>query len=181
MKESEKEVKEVGKDGARLATPSAENVVASGQAVPQKPSGSLLAGSISIGSIKPVKSEAPKLKTEVKPLTQEDLERYWKEAGEELGLQELLGYATVKMGERPGLIEIDAKSVSFHDEFKPHRIEVMEALRKRAGMPMLNCKVNPMFIEKDDVLYSPSDKYYAMVKQNPRLIALRKLFPIIDY
>ncbi len=147
----------------------------------RRPTGSLLAGAISISSIQRVKVETPKLEAETRPLTQEELERCWQEAGEELGLRDLTGAAKVRMGERPGLVEIDAQTVSFHEEFKPHRIDVMEALRRRTGMPMLSCKVNPMFVEKDDVLYKPVDKYNAMVKQNPQLATLRRLFPIIDY
>ena len=78
-------------------------------------------------------------------------------------------------------IEIDAQSTYFHDEFKPHRIDVMELLRKKSGMPMLECKVNPLYIEKDEVIYSPQDKYKAMMKINPKLVELRKMFPQIDY
>jgi len=128
-----------------------------------------------------VKVETPRLQAEVKPLVQEDLERYWKEAAEELGLTELMAGATVKQGEAPGRIEIDAQTVAFHEEFKPHRINVMEVLRKKTGMPMLDCKVNPLFVEKDEVLYSPTDKYNAMLQRNPSLLGLRKLFPQIDY
>ena len=141
----------------------------------------MLSGSISIASVKPVKVETPRLQAEVKPLVQEDLERYWKEAAEELGLTELMAGATVKQGETPGRIEIDAQTVAFHEEFKPHRINVMEVLRKKTGMPMLDCKVNPLFVEKDEVLYSPTDKYNAMLQRNPSLLGLRKLFPQIDY
>ena len=46
---------------------------------------------------------------------------------------------------------------------------------------MLECKVNPRFVEKEDVLYSPIDKYNAMLKVNPSLVELRKIFPQIDY
>lgn len=138
-------------------------------------------GSISISGLGPVKAEAPRLQSEVKPLTQEDLERYWSEAAEELELTLLMEKGKPRLGEHPGRIEIDAQSVYFHDDFKPHRIEVMEALRKKTGMPMLDCKVNPKFVEKDDVLYSPQDKYKAMLGTNPQLVELRRLFPQIDY
>ena len=48
-------------------------------------------------------------------------------------------------------------------------------------MKMLDCKVNPLFVSKEEVIYSPEDKYSAMVEQNPKLAELRKLFPMIDY
>lgn len=118
---------------------------------------------------------------EVKPLTEEDLAMYWQEAGERLGLQDLLAEAVPHLGEKQGCFEVDAQSVSFHEEFKPHKIDVMEFLREKTGMKMLDCKVNPLFVSKDEVIYSPEDKYSAMVEQNPKLAELRKLFPMIDY
>ncbi len=121
------------------------------------------------------------IEVEVKPLTEEDLTAYWKEAGEKLGLQELLSEGVPKLGEKQGCFEVDAQSVSFHEEFKQHKINVMEFLRGKTGMRMLDCKVNPLFVSKDEVIYSPEDKYKAMVEQNPQLAELRKLFPIIDY
>ena len=137
--------------------------------------------SISISGLKPVKSETPRLQAEVKPLSQEDLERYWREAAEELNLTLLMEKGKPRLGEHGGRIEIDALSTYFHDEFKPHRIDVMELLRKKCGMPMLECKVNPLFVDKNEVIYSPQDKYKAMLQTNPKLVELRKLFPQIDY
>ena len=118
---------------------------------------------------------------EVKPLTEEDLTTYWREAGEKLGLQELLAEGLPHLGEKQGCFEVDAQSVSFHEEFKPHKIEVMEFLRGKTGMKMLDCKVNPLFVSKEEVIYSPEDKYNAMLENNPNLVELRKLFPQIDY
>ena len=140
-----------------------------------------MAGAISISDIKPLKVEAPQLQTEVKPLTQEDLERYWQETADELDLKLLMEKGKPRLGEHSGRIEIDALSTYFNDDFKAHRIDVMQALRKKSGMPMLDCKVNPLFVEKDEVIYSPQDKYKAMLQVNPKLVELRKLFPQIDY
>ena len=118
---------------------------------------------------------------DVKPLAQEDLERYWDEASKALGLGEIMSNGKVKLGERRGLIEIDAQTVYFTDEFKAHKIEVMEFLREKTGMRMLDCKVNPLFVSKEEVVYSPDDKYDAMLKKNPGIQGLRNLFPQIDY
>ena len=148
---------------------------------PRREDAAGLAGSISIGAINPVHVEAPKLQAEVRPLSQEDLERYWEEAAEELDLALLMEKGKPRVGEHNGRIEIDALSTYFHEEFKPHRIDVMELLRKKSGMPMLECKVNPLYVEKDEVIYSPQDKYKAMMQTNPKLVELRKLFPQIDY
>ncbi len=140
-----------------------------------------LLGGISISNLKQVQPAMPRLQAEVKPLTQDDLERYWAEVADELNLKELMAGGKPRVGERTGCIEIDAQNTYFHDEFKAHRIDVMEALRAKCGMPMLDCKVNQLFLEKDEVVYSPNDKYNAMLEQNPNLVLLRKLFPQIDY
>lgn len=145
----------------------------------QAPKTSFLAGSLSI-KVAPVKAPE-QVKTEVKPLTQEDLERYWIEVGEELNLANLLDKATVRLGDQPGRIEIDAQTTYFHDDFKPHKIDVIELLRKKTSMPMLDAKVNPKFVEAEEVIYSPIDKYNAMLQLNPKLSELRKMFPNIDY
>ena len=148
---------------------------------------SLLAGSISIAAAAPVKTAMPKLQAEVRQLTQEDLERYWNEVATELQLGELMKDATVKLGEqvrlgeKPGLIEVDAQTTYFHDEFKPHKTEVLEALRAKTGMRMLDCKVNQLFVDKDEVIYSPDEKYKAMLQEHPAMMAMRKLFPNIDF
>ena len=119
--------------------------------------------------------------TEVKPLTEENLPQYWEEAAEKLGLKELMAEGIPKLGEHPGAFEVDAQTVSFADEFKAHKIDVMEFFRGKTGMKLLDCKVNPRFVEKDEVIYSPEDKYKTMLEQNPHMAELRKLFPLIDY
>lgn len=129
----------------------------------------------------PVVEPVRHISTEVVKLTDENLLKYWNEASVELGLQELMSEAIPHLGDRPGSFEIDAQTVSFADEFKPHKIDVMEFLRSRTGMKTLDCKVNPRFIEKTEVVYSPDDKYAAMLADNPQLEHLRKLFPLIDY
>lgn len=140
-----------------------------------------IAGGISIGSIKPQQVAVQPMAVDAKPLTQEDLVCYWDEVAVELGLEELMKSAEPHMGEHPGVIEIEAKTTWFADEFKAHRTEVMVALRKRSGLPMLDCKVTPMFVESDEVVYSPADKYNKMVERNPQLAMLRKMMPNIDY
>lgn len=125
--------------------------------------------------------EVSKLQADVKPLTQEDLGRYWNEVAAELNLQELMKDAVVRLGEQHGTIEIDAQTTYFHAEFKPHKTAVLEALRAKTGMKMLDCRVNQLFVGKEDVIYSPDEKYKAMLQNNPNMLAMRKLFPNIDF
>ena len=138
-------------------------------------------GGISIKAAQAKVAPVQHIEVEVKPLTEEDLTAYWKEAAETLGLQELLAEGAPHLSEKSGIIEIDAQSVTFHEDFKPHKIDVMEFLRGKTGMKMLDCKVNQLFVSKEEVTYSPDDKYKAMVEKNPHLAELRKLFPMIDY
>lgn len=117
---------------------------------------------------------------DVKPLTQDDLDAYWQEAASQLGFQELLSQALPRLGEKQGTIEIDAQSVVFADDFRAHRIDVMQFLRQKAGMPLLDCKVNPMFVTQEELIYSPDNKYKAMLEVNPAMLSLRRLFPDIE-
>jgi len=118
---------------------------------------------------------------EVEQLTEENLSRYWNEAAEKLDLQELMNEGVPRLGEHPGCFEVDAQTVSFDDEFKAHKIDIMEFIRARTGMKALDCKVNPRFVEKTEILYTPEDKYTVMLESNPQLELLHKLFPLIDY
>ena len=138
-------------------------------------------GSISIKSAQTKVEPVQHIAVEVKPLTEEDLTAYWQEAAEKLGLQELLAEGIPHLGEKQGCFEVDAQTVTFHEDFKPHKIDVMEFLRGKTGMKMLDCKVNQRFVSKEEVVYSPDDKYKAMLERNPQLAELRKLFPMIDY
>lgn len=138
-------------------------------------------GGISIKVTQPKVESVQHIAVEVKPLTDEDLQVYWKEAGEKLGLQELLSEAVPHLGEKPGCFEVDAQSVTFHEDFKAHKIDIMEFFRGKTGMKMLDCKVNPRFVSMEEVIYSPDDKYNAMLEHNSKLVELRKLFPQIDY
>ena len=125
--------------------------------------------------------EPTKLQAVVKPLTEEDLTRYWQETAEELKLQEVMKNAAVRVGEHVGRFEVDATTTYFVDEFRSHKIDVLERMRKKTGMQMLDCRVNPLFVAQDEKVYSPDDKYNAMLEDNRQLAALRKLFPEIDY
>lgn len=146
-----------------------------------KPGGSLLANSFSIKDVAPpVTASAPKVQVEAKPLTQEDLERYWNEAAEELNLKELMAAAEVHLGENNRIIDVQATETWFATDFRPHRIDVMELLRKKSGMPMLDCNIIPLFVSKGTLIYTAEEKYKAMVQTNPHLASLRKLFPEID-
>ena len=128
----------------------------------------------------PPVAEAPKVQVEAKPLEQADLERYWQETAAELNLTDLMKGATVCLGENHRTIDIAATETWFATDFRPHRIEVMQRLREKSGMPMLDCNVIPMFISKDAIIYTAEEKYRSMLERNPSLATMRKLFPEND-
>ena len=140
-----------------------------------------LVGSISIKNVAEMKVAPSKIQAEVKPLTEEDLVRYWHETADELGLQDIMKNANVRVGEHLGRFEVDATTTYFHDEFRSHKIDVLERMRVKTGMQLLDCRVNPMFVEQDEKVYSPDDKYNTMLQSNQHLAELRRLFPEIDY
>ena len=120
------------------------------------------------------------MQVEAKPLTQDDLVRYWHEAADELQLTSLMSAAEVRLGENPRVIDIEATETWFAADFRPHRIEVMELLRKKSGMPLLECNVIPLFVSTGTIIYTAEEKYKAMLEANPATAALRRLFPEID-
>ena len=128
----------------------------------------------------PPTSVAPKVQVEAKPLTQEDLEHYWQETAEELDITELMAAAKVQLSDNPRIIDIEATETWFAGDFRPHRIDVMQRLREKSGMPMLECNIKPMFVTKGTVIYTAEEKYKAMLQVNPKLASLRHLFPEID-
>ena len=128
----------------------------------------------------PTVAAPQKVQVEAKPLTQEDLERYWQETADELNLKELMAAAKVRLGENPRTIDVEATETWFAGDFRPHRIEVMQMLRTKSAMPMLECNVIPMFITKGTVIYTAEEKYKAMLQVNPQIASLRRLFPLID-
>ncbi|MBQ9417568.1 MAG: hypothetical protein IJU19_03205 [Bacteroidales bacterium] len=154
---------------------------ATGEPLPRKVAASRLAGAISINLKDIPRVEPPKVQVEVKPLTQADLEKYWEEAAAELNLQELLKDGKPSLGEQVGVVVIDAQTTHFHEDFRPHSTAVMQLLRQKSGMKMLECKVNQLFVERDARIYSPDSKYEAMLQTNSNLATLRRLMPDIDF
>jgi hypothetical protein len=140
-----------------------------------------LVDSISIKDANEVKVELPHLQAEFKPLEQDELERYWNEAAEELELTEVMKNATVRLGEHQGCFEVDAQTVYFAEDFRSHKMAVLERIREKTGMKMLDCRVNPLFVAQEEKAYNPDDKYKAMLEENRKLALLRNLFPEIDY
>ena len=124
--------------------------------------------------------EAPVLRTDARPLTQERLEEVWRQAGEALGIAPLLGDATVQLEEHNNFTVV-AENTFFSQDFRPRKTEVLEWIRKETGLSMIDCRVVVRYVEKDAKPSRPDDKYADMLTRNPHLASLRKLFPNLDY
>lgn len=79
------------------------------------------------------------------------------------------------------VIVIKAANNQFATNFKPYQVKVLDWLRRRTGIQNLTCRVDVVSVQHDTLIYIPDDKYTEMVKQNPSLAELRKLFPDLDY
>lgn len=141
---------------------------------------SLLSGGVSIKQMAATTAEIPVLQKEVEPLTQERVEVLWQQVGEALGIADLTASAKPELQEHSHIL-LHAQTTLFSNDFKPHKMDVVQWLREQTGLRMLDCSVKVRYVEKDALPYSPDDKYQYMLKQNPNLAMLRQLFPQIDY
>lgn len=79
-----------------------------------------------------------------------------------------------------GLFYILADNSLFETEFKPFAVQVLQQLRHKSQMPMLNFKVVVHLPEKEAMLYNANDKYTEMLRRNPHLAQMRSIFQEID-
>lgn len=120
--------------------------------------------------------------TEVKPLTQADLQTYWQQVIDSTDnpkLQELMKNVELELREH-GLFHIIATNSLFETEFRPFMVKVLEQLRQKTQMPMLNSKVIVHLPEKEAMLYNANEKYAELQRRNPDLAKLREIFHEID-
>lgn len=120
-----------------------------------------------------------------KQLTQETLQHYWDTLMEQLDegdkeLHDILeGHAVEWRGD--DRFDIIADSTYFEEEFRPHRVTLLERLRQLTRRPQLNCQTRVVYVEKEKSAYAPRDKYDRLQAINPTLDTFRVLFPEIDF
>lgn len=134
-------------------------------------------------SIKPSAARpTASIPSEVKELTQEILENYWREvyeASDDAKLRLLMENKSLELREH-GLFYIIADNSLFETEFKPYLVQVLQQLRHKTQMPLLNCKVIVHLPEKQAMLYNANEKYAELLRRNPNLANMRELFQEID-
>ena len=140
---------------------------------------------ISIKLSSPAPLVRPSFVGQAKPLTQELLDGYWSDLMSLLkenddSLYKMLEDKHPVLHDHAQLV-IDTFDAFFEKEFKDGQMRVLEYLRKRAGTPLLSCRVNLKVREREALMYSPKEKCEAMLKVNPHLGELMKIFPHIDF
>lgn len=135
----------------------------------------------------PVHHEKPPIAqpTEGDPLTQDSLQQYWNTLIGDLqesnkALHDLLANRTIEYKDND-LFDIVADSSYFEEEFRPHRVAVLERLRHMSRRPNVNCQVRVEYVETEYAAYIPRDKYEVMQATNPQIASFRVVFPEIDF
>lgn len=120
-------------------------------------------------------------------LSNEQLHKFWDElivktrANEETkAISDLLIDKVVYM-EGDDKIVIDVNNSYFESKLKPFQMRILEWLRKKSGVQSLSYRVNVKEVEHKKSLYSPADRYDALLEKNPTLSKLRSLFPDLEY
>ena len=119
------------------------------------------------------------------PVTLEQLNTYWAEMLQAMRQQEPKFAEQLK--DKELRIEDDDTFVilvnnNYLDtEIRRHLVSMLTYLRQRSGRPQLNARVEVVYEEKEALVYSPRDKYDAMLQSNPALASFRVLFSEVDY
>ena len=117
-------------------------------------------------------------------LTQERLEQLWKELVErskdDEKLYELLADKKVEL-KNNNLFTIQVANLYFDSLFKNYQTEILGFLREKTNNEALLFKVVVVVEHMERKAYMPREKFEEMVKVNPSMLTLRKLFPDIDF
>lgn len=144
-----------------------------------------LSGSISIKMEPPKPLERPAFLNNSQELTKEAFDSHWANmlqmfSTSNLEIYNLLNGKEVDFPEKSVFV-IKTYDGYFENEFKKVQMQVLEDLRARTSMPLLNCRVELLVKEVDSLPVSPLEKFEAMKELNPALELLHKYFPKIDF
>lgn len=117
-------------------------------------------------------------------LTQERLEQLWKELVErskgDEKLYELLADKKVEL-KNNNLFTIQVANLYFESVLRNYQSRILGFLREKTGNESLNYKVVVLVEHTEHKAYLPNEKFAELLKQNPAMLSLRKLFPDIDF
>lgn len=132
----------------------------------------------------PVEALELKPKREPIELTQEVLEKLWADCAESQRGDEKCHAA---MRGRKLLLkdqnnfDIILSNLYQEEELAPYKTRILTALREASGHEFLQWRAIVAKQQTERVAYQPREKYEAMLKANPAMADMRKLFPDIDY
>lgn len=118
--------------------------------------------------------------SEVAPLTQERLNKYWDKLLENEVFAPLLRGKPVEVTSAT-TFNIIATNSYFETELKEHKMPILEQLREWTGIRELFCGVEVRTESHEEIIYRPTDKFDSMASDNPVMHSLRKLLTEIDY
>ena len=131
--------------------------------------------------MKPVRSLESR---EMMQLTQESLEALWKEMAEsfkdDAKLYELVADKRVEL-KNNNLFHIEVPNLFFDSQLKAHQTRILGFLREKTGNEALLFKAVVVVEQVERRAYLPNEKFDELVKVNPAILSLRKLFPDIDF
>lgn len=80
-----------------------------------------------------------------------------------------------------GTFVLDVPNSYIEAEVRGYKVSLLTLLRDMSGSRCLNCTINVVHVEQEEVAYKPEDKFKVMAGRNPKMVDLRQLFPNIDY
>ena len=136
----------------------------------------------------PQQTPVEEKKNEPITLSQEELEKQWHELAEVKKLTNMEIFTVMNDKQLKFIdqenFEVIVNNSIYETRFKKFKSDILEALRYRTGIQELNfaVKVVPLYDENEEKLFTTKDKFAAMLKENPALLAFREnLFQDIDY
>ncbi len=121
---------------------------------------------------------------EVEQLTQEGLEKHWKELADSCKddekLSSLLEGRAVEL-KNNNLYMVKVPNLYFDTLLKPYQTRINEFMRRATNNEALQYKLLVEVEEREALHYLPNEKFEELLAVNPSMLTLRKLFPDFDF
>lgn len=140
--------------------------------------------SISISDVQQNKPLVSLENREMETLTQQRLEDLWNELlvkyQDDDKFCALLADKKVELKSQ-NLFTIQVPNLFFDSQFRDYQGRILEFLREMTGNEALQFKVVVVVEQVEKRAYMPREKFDELLKVNPAILSLRKLFPDIDF
>jgi hypothetical protein len=139
--------------------------------------------SISISAPQPIRSVTGTDVREIEQLTQERLEEVWAQLIEKIQenkeLYDLIADKKVELKSN-NLFHIQVPNLYLDTQLQKYKMQILEFIRKETGNEQIMFKAVVVTEHVERKAYLPNEKFEEMLKRNPSMLTLRKLFPDID-